>query len=454
MDAGAPLDLRLLPRSAAVDGDGRLRIAGIDVADLAARFGTPLYVYDEGELRVRCRAYRDAFGDLDGKHAGAAYAGKAFLCPRWRSSWPRRGWTSTSQRAGRRTSRSTAGFPPERILFHGNNKSELELRFALALPVGRIVVDGFDEIDRIEGLVADGLPPPQVLLRVTPGVEAHTHAYIATGSVDSKFGFTVSNGAARDAAIRAVEERGDGPRRLPLPHRVADPRPRCLHEGGRSTGRRSPPRLPMPPVRAIEELNLGGGLGVAYTADDLVDLPSIPDFAAVVRSAHAEACAAAGLDHVPRLTVEAGRSIAGPAGLTLYTVGTVKTIPGVRTYVAVDGGMSDNPRPATYGARYEAFVPARAASERSLTATVAGKHCEQGDLLVRDASLPDDIAVGDVLATPVTGAYAHAMASNYNLVPRPAVVFVGDDGARLVVRRETLEDLVSRDVVDPGKTEA
>ena len=361
MDAGAPLDLRLLPRSAAVDGDGRLRIAGVDVADLAARFGTPLYVYDEGELRARCRAYRDAFGDVDGKHAGAAYAGKAFLCLAMAQLVAEEGLDLDVATGGEAHVAQRAGFPPERILFHGNNKSELELRFALALPVGRIVVDGFDEIDRIEALVADGLPPPQVLLRVTPGVEAHTHAYIATGSVDSKFGFAVSNGAARDAAIRASKSEamdlvgfhchiGSQILALDAYTRAAEVLAALAAEVADATGSQ------------IEELNLGGGLGVAYTADDLVDLPSIPDFAGVVRSAHAEACAAAGLDHVPRLTVEAGRSIAGPAGLTLYTVGTVKTIPGVRTYVAVDGGMSDNPRPATYGARYEAFVPARAAS--------------------------------------------------------------------------------------------
>ncbi len=194
----------------------------------------------------------------------------------------------------------------------------------------------------------------------------------------------------------------------------------------------------------VDEINLGGGLGVPYTADEL-DAPSIATFAATVRDAYALACRHAGLDPAPRLTMEAGRSIAAPAGITLYAVGTVKEIPGVRTYVAVDGGMSDNPRPATYGAEYEAFLPARVTAPRPLTAAVAGKHCEQGDILVREAHLPADTAVGDVLATPVTGAYGASMASNYNLVPRPAVVFVGDGRARVVVRRESLDDLVDRD---------
>ena len=194
----------------------------------------------------------------------------------------------------------------------------------------------------------------------------------------------------------------------------------------------------------IAEINLGGGLGVPYTADDL-DAPSIATFAVTVGAAYATACADAGLDPAPRLTIEAGRSIAAPSGITLYEVGTIKEIPGVRTYVAVDGGMSDNPRPATYGAEYEAFLPGRVSAPRPFVASVAGKHCEQGDILVRDAHLPADVAVGDVLATPVTGAYGYSMASNYNLVPRPAVVFVRDGHARVVVRRESLDDLLVRD---------
>jgi diaminopimelate decarboxylase len=329
------------------------------------------------------------------------------------------------------------------MVFHGNNKSELELRFALELGVGRIVVDGFDELDRIEALVAEGLPRPRVQLRVTPGVEAHTHEYIATGADDSKFGFTVSTGAARDAAVRA--EKSDamdfvgihchiGSQILVLePYaRAASIVAELAAEVAGATG------------RPVEEINLGGGLGVPYTTDDL-DAPPIAGFASLVRSSYAVACADAGLDPAPRLAIEAGRSIAGPAGLTLYAVGSIKEIAGVRTYVAVDGGMSDNPRPVMYGARYEAFLPARAASPRPTVVTVAGKHCEQGDILVKDAHLPAGLAVGDVVAIPVTGAYGYSMASNYNLLPRPAVVFVRNGHARVVVRRETFEDLVARD---------
>jgi diaminopimelate decarboxylase len=341
-----------------------------------------------------------------------------------------------------------AGFPAARVVFHGNNKSEAELQLALDAGVGRIVADSFDELDRIEALVAAGATAPRVLVRVTPGVEAHTHEYIATGADDSKFGFTVSNGSARDAALRVAKseamELGGfhchiGSQILVLESfaRASVVVAELAADVARATG------APVP------EINLGGGLGVPYTADEL-DAPSIAEFGRETRANFADACASFGLDPAPALTVEAGRSIAAPAGVTLYTVGTVKDIPGVRTYVAVDGGMSDNPRPATYGAAYEAAVPARVTATRPLVATVAGKHCEQGDLLVRDAHLPADIAVGDVLVTPVTGAYGHSMASNYNLVPRPAVVFVRDGQARVVVRRETFVDLVARDLVGEG----
>jgi diaminopimelate decarboxylase len=320
------------------------------------------------------------------------------------------------------------------------------LRLALELGVGRLVVDGSHEIDRIEQLVADGLRRPRVMVRVTPGVEAHTHEYIATGADDSKFGFTVSDGAALDAAVRvAKSEAMDfvgfhchiGSQILVLESyaRAADVVCDLAADVTATIG------------APVEEVNLGGGLGIAYTADD-IDAPTITAFAAATLRAFRDACASAGLDPTPRLTVEAGRSIAGPAGLTLYTVGSVKEVPRGHTYVAVDGGMSDNPRPVTYGARYETFLPARAGAPRPFVATVAGKHCEQGDLLVKDAHLPADLAIGDVLATPSTGAYAYSMASNYNLVPRAAVVFVEDGNARVVVRRETFEDLVSRDVVE------
>jgi len=439
----APIDLRLFPRSASVGNDGGLRIDGCDLDALAREHGTPLYVYSESELRERAREYRAAFGA-----DAVSYAGKAFLCTAMVRLVADEGLNLDIATGGELHLALRAGFPPARLVFHGNNKSDAELRAGLDAGVGRIVADSFDELDRIEALAAHDASAPRVLVRVTPGVEAHTHEYIATGADDSKFGFTVANGSAREAALRVAKSDAMtfagfhchiGSQILVLESfaRAAVVVADLAADIARATG------------APVDEINLGGGLGVPYTAGEL-DAPSIADFGAETRANFADACATVGLDPTPALTVEAGRSIAGPAGVTLYTVGTIKVIPGVRTYVAVDGGMSDNPRPATYGAAYEAALPARINAARPLVATVAGKHCEQGDLLVRDAHLPADVAVGDVLVTPVTGAYGHSMASNYNLVPRPAVVFVRDGHARVVVRRESFDDLVARDVASEG----
>ena len=429
-------DLSLLPASATVDPAGRVAIAGVDVAGLAARFGTPLYVYDEAEIRMRCRAYRAGYGD------NVAYASKAFLCLAMARLVHEEGLHLDVATGGELFVALTAGFPADRIVFHGNNKSTAELRAALEAGVGRIAVDSADELARLETLVRDGLPTPQVHVRVTPGVEAHTHEYIETGTEDSKFGFGLDSGEALAAVQRVVGRGvlhfagihchiGSQVFRLDSFERAVDKMVGLIHAVETETG------------ASVDELNLGGGLGVRYLSEDAP--PTIEEYAAVVRESVGKALADSGVRSRPRLMTEPGRSIAGPAGLTLYTIGTIKAIGGVRTYVAVDGGMSDNLRPVTYGARYEAFLPARATAERAAVVTIAGKHCEQGDILVRDARLPDDVAVGEVLATPVTGAYSQVMASNYNKVTRPAVVFVRDGDARLVVRRETESDLVRLD---------
>ncbi len=444
MSGDAPLDLALLPRTATVDAVGRLAIDGVDLEALAREHGTPLYVYSETELRARAAEYREAFGP-----GAVSYAGKAFLCGAMARLVADEGLHLDVATGGELQLALHAGFPAGRIVFHGNNKSDAELALALERGVGRIVADSFDELDRIDALVsAHHTAPARVLVRVTPGVEAHTHEYIATGADDSKFGFTVSNGSARDAALRVVKSEA---MHFAGFHCHIGSQILVLESFARAAAVVA--GLAADVVRAtdaaVPEINLGGGLGVPYTADEL-DAPSIAEFGRETSANFADACATFALDPVPALTVEAGRSIAGPAGVTLYTVGTIKQIPGVRTYVAVDGGMSDNPRPATYGAAYEAALPARVTAPRPLVATVAGKHCEQGDLLVRDAHLPADVAVGDVLVTPVTGAYGHSMASNYNLVPRPAVVFVRDGQARVVVRRETFADLVARDAASEG----
>ncbi len=429
-------DLSLLPASATVDGAGRVSIAGVDLESIAQRFGTPLYVYDEADIRARCRAYRAAFGD------GVAYASKAFLCVAMARLVNEEGLHLDVATGGELFVALTAGFPPERIVFHGNNKSTDELRAALLAGVGRIAVDSTDELERLESLAAEGLPAARVHIRVTPGVEAHTHEFIETGTEDSKFGFGLDSGAALAAATRVVDRGllqlagihchiGSQVFRLDSFERAVEKMVGLVRAIEVGTG------------AAVDELNLGGGLGVRYLPED--DPPSIEQYATTMREAVGKALAEAGVQSRPRLLTEPGRSIVAPAGITLYTVGTIKPIDGIRTYVAVDGGMSDNLRPVTYGARYETFLPGRATAEQSALVTIAGKHCEQGDIIVRDTQLPGDLAIGEILATPVTGAYCHSMASNYNKVTKPAVVFVHDGEARVVVRRETPADLVRLD---------
>jgi diaminopimelate decarboxylase len=409
----------------------------LDLEALAREFATPLFVYDEDDLRRRCREYMEHFGDDN-----VAYAGKAFLCSAMARLVGEEGLHLDVATGGELHVALGAGFPPERVVFHGNNKSVDELESALAGGVGRIVVDSFDELDRLERMVAARDLSPRVLVRVTPGVEAHTHVFVETGTEESKFGFTVTDGVARAAAARVAEH----PKlRFAGLHCHIGSQIFVLESYRRATEIVANLARELEVAgHAVEELNLGGGLGVRYVLDDPVR--EIPDYAKTLRRAFDDACSAAGLAAAPCLMVEPGRSIAAPAAITVYRVGTVKEIPGGRTYVAVDGGMSDNPRPVLYGAGYEAYLPARIDEPRPVVASIAGKHCEQGDLLVTDARLPAGVAVGDLLAVPVTGAYGYSMASNYNKVPRPAVVFVRGGDARLVVRRETPDDLVRLDL--------
>ena len=418
------LPRHLLPLTASVDDRGCLSIGGVDLLDLAAEHGTPLFVYDELHLRERCREAVAAFGE------GASYASKAFLCKAMAALVAEEGMGIDVATGGELHVALAAGTDPATIVLHGNNKSTGELAAALDAGVGRIVVDSHDELDRLESLVAAGHRRPAVLLRITPGVEAHTHVYVQTGQDDSKFGFTLSTGAAAAAVARAQSSPGVD---LVGVHAHIGSNVFALSSFALAVEAMADFVVPLD----LPELSLGGGLGVAYVADE--ESPSIAEWAGVLH----RACAAAGIRS--RIAVEPGRSIVAGAAVTLYTVGTMKRVEGVRTFVAVDGGMSDNPRPVLYGSGYEAFLPRATDAERPLVANVVGKHCESGDLIVRDAHLPADIAVGDVLATPVTGAYGHSMASNYNKVTRPAVVFVADGEARVVVRRETLDDLLRLD---------
>jgi diaminopimelate decarboxylase len=421
----SPLPQQLLPMTAKVVGD-RLEIGGCDVLELAERHGTPVFVYDEVHLRERAREAVAAFG------SGATYASKAFLCRAMARLVAEEGMGIDVSTGGELHVALAGGMPPERITLHGNNKSEAELRTALGVGVGRVVLDSFEELARIERVVADlGVAPPKVLVRVTPGVEAHTHEYVMTGQDDSKFGFGLAGGAAAEAIERAGSSDA---MELVGVHAHIGSNIFVLSGFEKAVEKLAPFVAPL----GLPELCLGGGLGVAYVEGE--EAPSFGEWAGVLH----RACAAAGI--TSKLKVEPGRSIVAAAGVTLYRVGTIKDLPGIRTYVSVDGGMSDNPRPVLYGSGYEAFLPRATEAERPFVATIVGKHCESGDVLVRDAHLPADLAVGDVLATPVTGAYGHSMASNYNKVPRPPVVFVRDGEDRVVVRRETFDDLLALDV--------
>ena len=437
--SGAATDLLPLvwPVTAERGPGGELRLGGVDVRELAAEFGTPAYVLDEADWRARCRLWREAFAGAD-----VYYAGKAFLCTavaRWVAE---EGLSLDVCTGGELAVALAADFPPERLLFHGNNKSVAELERAVAARVGRIVVDSYEEIARLAVVAGRAGVRQRVYVRVTPGVEAHTHEFIATGQEDQKFGFSLAAGTAAEAISRvlaqpALELLG---LHCHIGSQIFDV------EGFQLAAHRMVGLLAA--VRdthgvLLPELDLGGGQGIAYTAAD--DPMDVAVYADGLRRIVETECAAVGLA-VPRLAVEPGRAIAGPTTVTLYEVGTVKELPGLRTYVSVDGGMSDNLRTALYGADYTAVLASRASAAPLRPVTLSGKHCESGDIVVRDVDLPGDLAPSDLVAVPASGAYHRSMASNYNHVPRPPVVAVLDGRARLLVRRETEDDLLRLDV--------
>ncbi|MGE5552638.1 MAG: diaminopimelate decarboxylase [Betaproteobacteria bacterium] len=429
----------ILRGTARVNARNHLEIGGCDAVELARRFGTPLYVLDEELVRSNCRAYREAFSGAGGV---VLYAAKTFLTRGMARLVDEEGLGLDVVSGGELYTALSADFPPERIYFNGNNKSPAELEEALAVRIGGIIVDNSSELELLSDLAARQKERVTILLRIAPGVQAHTHEYIQTGQVDSKFGFPLVGGIALEGVRRALADpwldlRGYhchiGSQILALgSYRVAV---RAMLDFAAE-------------ARAItgycpEILDLGGGLGVRYTADD--DPPTIRELGQVILTTVAEEAEARGLP-CPRLFVEPGRSIVGEAGTTLYTVGAVKDIPGVRKYVAVDGGMTDNPRVALYQAVYEAMVANRAADAPSEVVSVAGKCCESGDMLLWEIALPP-VERGDFLAVFTTGAYNYSMASNYNRLPRPAVVLVRNGQARLLVARETYADLVRLDLI-------
>jgi diaminopimelate decarboxylase len=421
------LDRRLLSDNAGVDGDGMLTVGGCRIDDVATEFGTPVFVYDEEHLRARCREAVAAFG-----RDRVIYATKAFLCRAMAKLAHDEGMLLDVASGGELHVAMSAGVPASACTLHGNNKSVAELRMAIDAGVKHVIVDSFDEMDRIDTLIAAGAGPvPDVVLRITPGVSAYTHEFISTGQNDSKFGFNLENGDAHRAVDRA---RRSSAMNLVGVH---------CHIGSNvfeasSFAKAAEVMADFAVPLDLPELVLGGGLGVAYVVGE--EAPTITQWGNVLL----DACESLGVRS--KVSVEPGRAIVASAAMTVYTVGTVKDIPGVRTYVSVDGGMSDNPRPVLYGSGYESFLPRAVDDPRAMTARLVGKHCESGDVLSFSAQVPTDLEVGDLLAMPVTGAYGHSMGSNYNKITRPPVVFCADGGARLVVRRESYDDLLATDV--------
>jgi diaminopimelate decarboxylase len=427
----------LLPDTASVTADGHLVLGGCDVVQLAARFGTPLYVYDEATIRARAGAYRDGLRQAHSGESLVCYAGKAYCAPWLLRMVNEEGLGLDVVSGGELYMAQSSGFPAERIYFHGNNKAEDELAFALEMQVGRVVVDNLEEVERLSRLTVERGVKQAVLLRVAPGVEAHTHAHINTGVLDTKFGLSMHTGAAEAGARAILEAPGLDLVGLHahIGSQIFELEPYCQTIERLFT-------LAEQVGFELRELSPGGGFGMRYTADD----EAIPP--ADVTRAIAEAVQSTARRHaapLPSLTIEPGRSIIGPAGVAVYRVGSVKEIRGVRTYVAVDGGMADNIRPTAYGARYTPLLANRMHEPVASKVAVAGKYCESGDVLVRDARLPLP-RVGDLVAVPGSGAYHLSMASNYNLSLRPAVVVVKDGNARLVRRRETFADLLVTDL--------
>ena len=425
----------LLPVTYRVNAVGHMEVGGCDLVDLARRHGTPLYVYDEATVRQRASEYVAAMGSS----GQVLYSAKAFASPKFLRVVAEEGLGLDVVSAGELHLALKSGFPRDRIHFLGNNKSIEDLRSAYAARA-TIVIDGDHEFDLLREVVPEGKRSP-VMLRLSPGVKPDTHDHISTGQLDSKFGFSIESGAARQAVETALKHPrlellglhshiGSQIFALRAYEEAMDIMLGLLAELHRDLGYE--PR----------ELGAGGGLGIAYTHDD--DPPTPRDFVETVRGAMVAGCARRELK-VPQLVVEPGRSIAGPAGMALYTVGSIKDIPGVRRYVAVDGGMGDNIRPKLYGARYEAFLASDPERSPDGKVTIAGKYCESTDILITDIEMPA-LSSGDVIAVPAAGAYCLAMASNYNGMPRPEVLMLRDGKAEVMRRRETLDDLLSAEV--------
>jgi len=441
MNTSKAPELALFPLAAEVNNQGHLVIGGCDVVDLAEEFGTPLYLFDESTLRHKCREFKDEFCKYH-PDTLVIYASKAFLNRALALIFKEEGLGLDVVSGGELSIAHSVDFSLDKVYFHGNNKTPEELNLALDLGVGRIVVDNFYELEILNGLVKERGISQNILLRLTPGVDPHTHQYTTTGTIESKFGFPLATGQAEEAVNQALS--ASNLNFLGFHFHLGSPVPeiqpyelaieivvRFAREMNRKFG------------FDLSEFDIGGGFAVPYTLDSKV--PTIADYARAVTGKLNSLVSELGLSH-PRLIMEPGRAIVGQAGVALYKVGVIKEIPGIKKYVCVDGGMSDNIRPALYGAKYEALVANKASEAEREVVTIAGKLCESGDILTNDINLAS-VHPGDIIAIPVCGAYSIPMASNYNVMPRPAIVMVKESRAHLIRRRETYQDLMNLDLI-------
>ena len=430
----------VFPDTTTVDSQGRLVIGGCNTLDLVSEYGTPLYILDEQTLRARCRSYIQEFRQRR-KECAVYYACKAYINPALAKIFDEEGMGLDVVSGGELATAKAAGFPLERVTFHGNNKTPGELEFAVSNGIGTVAVDSFYELDLLNRIAAEAGKVQNIIIRVSPGVDPHTHVYTTTGTLDSKFGFAIQTGHAAQAVRQALKASNLNLLGLhfhlgsPIfelePYRVATDLVLRWAAQFREDG------------LELKEFSPGGGFAIAYTRDDAP--PEIGDYAEAIISTMTATCSDLGME-IPNLTVEPGRSIIGPAGVALYQIGAIKDIPGVRKYVSVDGGMGDNIRPALYQAVYEVVAAGKVNDAPTERVTIAGKYCESGDLLASGIMMPELVA-GDVLAIPAAGAYCPSMASNYNLNPRPPMVLVNNGQSRLIRRRESYQDMMHCDVI-------
>jgi diaminopimelate decarboxylase len=441
MSVKAAPKLALFPSTAEISKEGHLCLGGCDVVDLAKEFGTPLYLFDELTLRHKCREFKDEFCKYY-PDTLVIYASKAFLNRALALIFNEEGLGLDVVSGGELSIAHSVNFPLDKVYFHGNNKTPEELNLAQDWGIGRVVVDNFYELELLNGLARERGISQNILLRLTPGVDPHTHQYTTTGTIESKFGFPLATGQAEEAVNQALSASNlnllgfhfhlGSPVSEIQPYELAmELVLRFAQEVGGKFGFN------------LSEFDIGGGFAVSYTLDSKA--PTIADYAKAVTGKLNSLISGLGLSH-PRLIIEPGRAIVGQAGVALYKVGAIKEIPGIKKYVCVDGGISDNIRPALYGAKYEALVANKAFEAEREMVTIAGKLCESGDILVRDTSLTP-VSPGDIIAIPVCGAYSIPMSSNYNAMPRPAIIMVKEGRGRLIRRRETYQDMMSLDLI-------